>query len=139
MAGHIHAISFALTVFGHDVKYVECMGRSELAYIHLDYDGRAGRPDDGVVINCVSGGSPHCAMYASAYSSAGVIHSEPIGDFVFPYGACNILKKIKKMVATGKAVIPYRETVEGIALATAARLAQKERRRIDVEEMLGQL
>ena len=135
MAGHIHAISFALGVFGGGVKYVECMGQEELAYVHLDYDGQFGRPVDGVVINCVSGGSPHCAMYASAYSKEGVIHSEPIGDFVFPYGACNILKKIKKMVADKKLVASYEDMVEAIAIATAGRLAQKERRRVAVAEI----
>jgi predicted dehydrogenase len=137
MAGHIHAISFALGVFGGDVKYVECMGQEECAYIHLDYDDQVDRPRDGVVINCVSGGSPHCAMYASAYSKEGVIHSEPIGDIVFPYGACNILKKIKKMVTGKKLVTSYEEMVEAIAIATAARLAQKQRRRVAVAEILS--
>lgn len=136
MAGHVHAISFALRVFGGGVKNVECMGQEELAYIHLDYEGQVGRPMNGVVINCDSGGSPHCAMYASAYSKEGVIHSEPIGDFVFPCGACNILKKIKKMVVGKKLVNPYEEMFESVAIATAARLAQKQRRRVAIKEVL---
>jgi len=136
MAGHIHSISLALRVFGGNVKYVECMGQKELAYVHLDYDGQADRPENGVALNCSSGGSPHCAMYASAYSQQGVVHSESIGDFVFPYGASNILKKIKKMVYSRTPVIPYEEMIEGIAIATAARLAQKERRRVSIKEVL---
>ena len=136
MAGHIHAISFALRLFGGGVKYVECMGQQALAYIHLDYDGQVDRPRNGVVINCDSGGSPQCAMFASAYSKEGVIHSEPIGDLVFPYGACNILKKIKKMVTGKKLVNPYEEMFEGVAIATAARLAQKQKRRVAIKEVL---
>ena len=136
MAGHVHAISLALRVFGGGVRYVECMGQSELAYMHLDYDGQADRCTDGVVINCASGGSPHCAMYASAYSKEGVVHSAPIGDFVFPYGAGSILNQVKEMVINGELVIPYEEMLEAIAIATAGRLAQKERRRVAVAEVM---
>jgi predicted dehydrogenase len=136
MAGHIHAISFALSVFGGNVEFVECMGTKELAYIHLNYGGQERRPEDGVVINCASGGSPHCAMYASAYSRQGVIHSEPVGDFVFPYGACNILRKIKRMVIKKEIVLSYEEMIEGIAIATAARIAQKARKRVAIKDVM---
>ena len=42
--GHIHAISMALALFGSGVTAVECMGQTELAYVHLDYGGKADRP-----------------------------------------------------------------------------------------------
>ncbi len=136
MAGHIHAISLAQHLFGDGVEAVECMGQSPLAYVHLDYGGKADRPSEGVVLNCASGGSPHCAMYASVYSSLGAIHSPPIGDWVFPEGAARILMKVKKMVRTGKVQAPREEMLECIAIATAARLAQKESRRVRLKEVM---
>lgn len=102
LAAHIHAISLAQYLFGSGVESVECMGQSPLAYVHLDYGGKPGRPSAGVMIHCASGGMPHCAMYASAYSKQGAIHSPAIGDFVFPLGAANVLRKIKRMVSTGQ-------------------------------------
>ena len=135
MAGHIHAISLAQRVFGSGVESVECMGPTPLAHMYLDYGGKAGRPVRGVVLNCGIGLTDHCAFYTSAYGSEGAIHSPGIGDFVFPFGAVNILKKIKKMVATGKTQAPIKEMVENIAVATAARLAQAEGRRVYLKEV----
>ena len=39
------------------------------------------------------------------------------------------------MVHTGKPQAPYEEMLEGIAIATAARLAQKEKRRVYLKEV----
>ena len=136
MAGHIHAISLAQHLFGAGVEAVECMGRTPLGYIHLDYGDRTDRPSSGVVLNCASGGSPHCAMYASAYGAKGAIHSHPMGDWTFPEGAARILKKVKKMVQTGEAQVLREEMLEGIAIATAARRAQKESRRVRLKEVM---
>ena len=135
MAGHIHAISLAQHLFGDGVEAVECMGQTPLAYVHLDYGDKANRPSEGVVLNCASGESPHCAMYASAYSRLGAVHSPQIGDWVFPEGASKILKKIKKMVHTGEAQAPREEMLECIAIATAGRIAQKEKRRVLLREV----
>ena len=137
MAGHVHAISFAHALFGDGIESVECMGQTELAYVHLDYGSKPGRPQSGVVLNCASGGTYHCAMYASAYSGKGAIHSPPVGDFVFPYGAARILEMTKEMVRTGQPQIDYEHMLEWIAVATAARLAQKERRRVFLSEVTG--
>ncbi len=136
MGGHIHAISLAQHLFGTGVESVETMGQTPLAYVHLDYGGKLNRPKAGVVLNCASGGMPHCAMYASAYSKLGAIHSPAFGDFEFPYGAVKILRMIKKMVNTGKSQAPCEEMIECIAIATAARLSQQERRRIYLKEVL---
>jgi len=135
MAGHIHAISLAQHLFGAGVESVECMGQTPLAYVHLDYAGKAGRPKHGVILNCAPGAGPHCAMYASAYSMSGAIHSPAFSDFEFPYGVVEILKMIKRMVRSRKPQLPYEEMVECIAIATAARLAQKERRRVYLKEV----
>lgn len=137
MAGHIHAITFALTLFGYGVESVECMGQTPLAHVHLDYGGRAQRPAAGVVLNCASGATYHCAMYASAFSGQGAIHSRPIGDFEFPWGAARILELVKQMVATGDAPIADAQMLEWIAVATAARLSQGEHRRVFLSEVTG--
>jgi len=135
MAGHIHAISLAQHLFGAGVASVEAMGQTPLAYVHLDYGGRGGKPKDGVVLNCASGGSPHCAMFSSAYSELGAIHSPAFGDFEFPYAVVEILKMIKKMVKRREPQAPYEEMIECIAIATAARLSQRTRKRVLLDSL----
>lgn len=135
MAGQIHAISLAQHLFGAGVESVEGMGQTPLAYVHLDYGGKPNRPRSGVVLNCDSGGTYHCAFYASAYSGWGAVHSPAIGDFEFPYGVIEILKTIKKMVQTRKPQAPYEEMIECIAIATAGRLAQEEGQRVVLKDV----
>lgn len=135
MAGHIHTISLAQHLFGAGVESVECMGKTPLAYIHLDYGGKPNRPGSGVVLSCAAGSTYHASFYASAYSRRGVIHSPNMGDFEFPYAAAEVLKMIKKMVRTGKSPVPYEEMVECIAIATAARLSQKMRKRVYLKDL----
>ena len=136
MAGHIHAISMALAIFGSGVASVECMGQTELGHVHLDYGGKADRPSSGVVINCASGATYHCSMYASAYGPLGAVHSPAVGDFEFPEGAARILELVKEMVTTARSPVAVVDMLEGIAVATAARLAQKERRRVLLDEVM---
>ena len=136
MAGHIHAICLAHHLFGAGVVAVECMGQDELGYVHLDYGDKTDRPKKGVMLNCACGVTPHCAFYASAYSKIADVHSRPLGDYAFPYGAAEILKRIKKMVSTGVPQVDCPEMVESIAIATAARLAQKRGKRVALEEVL---
>ncbi|MFH0795781.1 MAG: Gfo/Idh/MocA family oxidoreductase [Candidatus Omnitrophota bacterium] len=135
MAAHIHGISLAQHLFGAGVESVEAMGQTPLAYVHLDYAGKTDRPKAGVILACASGGSPHCAMYASAYSQLGVIHSSAFDDWIFPDGVIKILKTIKEMVKTRKPQAPYEEMIECIAIATAGRLSQKEKRRVYLKEV----
>ena len=52
MAGHIHAVSLALTCFGGGVESVRAMGESLLQTVHLSYGDRPDRPQRGVVLNC---------------------------------------------------------------------------------------
>ena len=136
MAGHIHAISLAYHLFGDGVESVECMGASPLGHVHLDYGGKAGRPGAGVTLNCDAGGQPHCAFYASAYSSKGAVHSPPFDDWVFPEGAAQILRMIKKMVKERRAQVSEESMLELIAVAEAARLAQRRRKRVYLREVL---
>jgi len=136
MGGHIHAISLAQHLFGSGVESVEAMGQTPLAYVHLNYGDKPHRPKAGVMLNCACGDTYHCSMYASAYSKLGAIHSPNLGDFEFPYAVVEILKMIKKMVKTGKSQVSYEEMIECIAIATAGRLSQKERKRIYLREVL---
>lgn len=137
MASQIHTISLAQHLFGSGVEAVECMGKNPLGYIHLDYGGKPDRPSAGVVLCCDSGPMYHCSFHASAYSQWGAIHSPNLGDFEFPWGAVEILKMIKKMVRTRKPQVPYEEMIECIAIATAGRLSQKERRRVYLKDIEG--
>ena len=136
MAGHIHAISLAQAVFGDGVAAVEAMGPNELSYVHLDYGGREDRPEAGVMLNCDSGDTYHCSFYVSAFSAAGAIHSDQIGDFEFPFGSALILDRIKTMVETGEPQADHDQMIEGIAVAEAGRLAQKEGRRVYLDEIM---
>jgi len=136
LAGQIHAISLAQHLFGNGVESVECMGQNPLAYIHLNYGNKPKRPKAGVVLNCDSGGTYHCAFYASAYSKWGAIHSPGIGDYEFPWGAARILEKIKQMVKTKKPQASYDEMIENIAVATAAREAQKTGKTVYLKDVL---
>ena len=135
MAGHIHAISLAQYLFGNGVESVECMGQTPLAYVHLDYGKKSDRPSAGVILCCASGPTYHCSMYASAYSERGAIHSSNLGDFEFPWAAAKILEMAKEMVYTRESQASYEEMVESIAIATAARLSQKEHRRVCLREV----
>lgn len=136
MAGHIHAISLAYHLFGDGVESVECVGASPLAHVHLDYGGKAHRPRAGVALNCDSGGMPHCAFYASAYSSKGVVHSPPFDDWVFPEGAAQILRMVKTMVKKRQPQVSGESMLEPIAVAEAARLSQKRRKRVYLREVM---
>ena len=136
LAGSIHTISLAQHIFGAGVEAVDCMGPSELAYLHLDYGGMPKRPSAGVMLNCDSGPTYHCALYVSAYSAKGAIHSGQIGDYEFPWGAAEILRKIKRMVRTGKAQAPVEEMLECIAIAEAGRLAQETGKRVYLRDVM---
>jgi len=135
-AGFIHAISLAQHLFGAGVESVEAMGGNGKPFIvHLDYGSQPDRPSAGVTLNCDAGPTFHCALYASAYSELGAIHTGHISDYEFPWGVINILKKIKRMVETRQPQAPYEEMVECIAIATAARLSLAERRRVWLREI----
>ena len=135
MAGHIHAINLALRIFGNSVRTVRCMGDTPLNTIHLSYGERPDRPARGVTINCDVGAVWHCAFHVSAYGTAGAIHSPPLGDFVFPFGAAEILRMVKAMVVTGEPPPITADMLEGVAVAEAARLAQHQGRSVEIAEV----
>jgi predicted dehydrogenase len=135
MAGHIHAISLAQHIFGNGVESTEAMGQNELGYVHLNYGGRKDRPSNGVMLNCDVGAGWHCTLSASAYGSEGEIHAGRMSDFEFPKGAAANLDLTRKMVQTRKPIVPYEDMLENIAVATAARKAQKTGRAVKLSEV----
>ncbi len=142
-AGIIHGLSLAQNIFGGGVVSVECMGQAELEHILLRFDGQKDKPYNGVMVHSLprapdpSGAwwTWKTGLYATACSPERCIVSHGIGDFEYPYGAIRILEKIKKMVRTGKTQASHHEMLELIAIATAARRSQKEKRVVRLAEV----
>ncbi len=63
----------------------------------------------------------------------GAIHSPPIDDPEFIYGAEQIVKLIKKMMKTGKPSVSYHEIIEHIAVIEAGQLTRQQGKRIFLE------
>lgn len=124
LAGHIHAVSLAQHLFGGGVESVRCMGDTPLHTFHLDYGGRDDRPARGVTVSCDVGTAWHCAFHASAYGPGGAVHSPPLSDYEFPFGAAAILRSVRDMVRTGTTPQILRDAVEAVAIAATARRAQ---------------
>ena len=141
----IHGVSLGLAMFGGGVKSVECMGMRPgdieehwnlanpdycLEHILLHYpDGR-----QALVMN-TGWYPPTSEFYCSVYSRQGVIHSPGIGDREFLSAGAPIIRLFREMVRTGQPVIPYDDILEPIAIIDAALLAQKEGRRVALEEV----
>jgi predicted dehydrogenase len=131
LAGQIHTIGLALRIFGDGVVGVRAMGEGEdPETIHLDYGSQPGRPVRGVTLSCDVGAVWHCAFHVSAYGPAGAIHSPPLGDFVFPFGAAAILRDVRNVVREGNAATYLPQMLEAIAIAEAARQSHVTRERI---------
>jgi predicted dehydrogenase len=139
LAGQIHAVALSQLLFGFGVRTIECMGQTPLGYIHLGYGGAEGKPDDGVMLLCASGRtSADSQFFASAYSEKGGIHSPALNWYTFPYGAVEIVKLMKRMVLERKSPVPPEEMLELIAIVDAARISQKEKRQVRIEEITGE-
>ena len=106
--------------------------------MHLGYGvHRVDRPSRGVTLNCDVGRVWHCAFHASAYGPEGAVHSPPMSDFDFPFGAAEILRQVRDTLRTGKPSEGTVDMIEGVAIAEAARLAQREGRSVRVEEIIS--
>lgn len=132
MAGHIHAASLALAIFGNGVESVRAMGDTDLQTVHLSYGDRSDRPRRGVTLNCDVGAVWHCAFHASAYGPRGAIHSPPMSDWDFPFGAAQILRIVKEMVQTRTSPPITADMLEAVAICAAARQAQETGRAVQV-------
>jgi len=136
LAGLVHGISLAQHLFGAGVESVEAMGGDKMpSILHLDYGGKPGRPESGVVINAGVGPTFHCSLYASAYSELGSIHTDHMSDYEFPWGFVKVVEMIKEMVQTQQPQAPYEEMIECIAIGAAARRSLTERRRVYLKEL----
>jgi hypothetical protein len=125
MAGHVHAASLAIAIFGNGVESVRAMGDTDLQTVHLSYGDREDRPRRGVTLNCDVGAVWHCAFHASAYGPNGAIHSPPMSDWDFPFGAAQILRIVRDMVETRKSPSITADMLEAVAICAAARHAQE--------------
>jgi len=131
-AAVIHGLALAQGLVGYGVERVECMGSHELECILLYYPEGL----EAVVLSAPNRVFTRlCEFYASAYSNRGVVHSPPIGDHEFPSGTRNIVCLFKQMIETGKPSIPYEHMLEPIAIIEAARIAQREGRRVTLSEL----
>jgi predicted dehydrogenase len=135
MAGHIHAISLALHIFGNGVHQVRAMGETDLQTVHLNWGDLPNRPRRGVTLNCDVGQVWHCAFHASAYGPNGAIHSAPLSDFDFPFGAARILRIVKTMLQSGQSPSINQDMLEAVAIAQAARAAQQSGQAVTVEAL----
>ena len=136
-AAWVHGVALAQNIFGTGIEAVETMGRNQLGHFLLYYPKDSAGPAEGVMINCDSGPSFHCSLFASAFGSRGAIHSGTLGDFEFPSAAEIVLKDICKMVRTKKPVFSYETMLESIAILEAAKLSQKEKRIVRLSEITG--
>jgi hypothetical protein len=127
MAYIIHGVALALNLFGHGVEWVEAMGSLPLEYLHLHLKNGT----EVMIMNTAIDIFPEtCSFFASAYTKYGVVHSPPIGDPEFIYGAEKIIKLLRQMIKTGKPPVAYHEIIEHIAVVEAGQLAQKTGQRV---------
>ncbi len=131
LAGQIHAIALALTLFGTDISAVDGQGEMPLAHFRLEYREGSSGPAAGVAIHCDAGGTVHAAYNAGAFSSRGVLHADDLGDYAFPYGGLEILERIKRM---GRERTlreeDYRDMLLAVEIASAARESQRTGRKV---------
>jgi hypothetical protein len=133
MAGHIHAIVLALTVFGGGVQRIYSTGPNPLDIIHLDYGLQPNRPTAGVTLTCNVGAVWHCALHCTASGPLGAILSAPLNDFVFPFGAAAILRRLIDLVRLGRIPADFANMLEAISIAQAARQAHTRGRAVEID------
>ncbi len=141
-----HGVALAHSLFGYGVEAVDYMGarageaehwnrvssKYYLEYMLCYYgDGR-----QAIVLNANQDVYPRTSeFFASAYGKGGAVHSRGIGDREFISAGAPIVNLFKQMIETGEPPIPYEHILESIAVVDAARLAQAERRRVEVSEI----
>ena len=135
-AGLIHSMSLVQGAFGNGAQSVQAMEGPHQTLVHIDYGGRRDRPIHGVTINCDAGRTFHSAVYLSAIGPKRKVESHDIGDWENPFSAAEVLKRVRKMVRTGKPTEPAKEMVECVALAQACRESLKKGKPVDVPALL---
>ena len=136
LAGGYHIIALMQNLFGTGVEWVECMGDRPLEFLHLHYpDGEVPGADVLGISSFVRGEDVYCGYQANVYGKTGVIHSNFIDDFVFPYSGERIFKMLKGMMETGEAPIAHESMLELVRIVEAGRLAQKTRKKVYLKDV----
>jgi predicted dehydrogenase len=136
LAGQIHSIALAQHVFGAGVEAVESMGEYPMAYLHLDYGAKAGKPRDGVMIMNRSGdGSWNSEFFVQLYNGKGMLCSGKFAEDEHSAAALEVLKLCREMVETGKSPVAEEEMLEQIAIVEAGRRAHAEKRKVALQEI----
>jgi len=133
LAGTYHVLALIQNLFGTGVQWMECMGEKPMQYLLVHY------PSGVEVIGIssyVRGEDIFCGYRADVYGRTGVIHSPFIGDFQFPSSGERIFRMLREMVHTRRPPLSYESILELVAMAEAGRLAQKERRRVFLHELV---
>ena len=135
-AGLIHSISLAQAAFGTGIRSVRAFPGDTQMLVHLDYGQRRNRPANGVTITCNVGPTFHCGMYLSAIGHRRKVDSHDIGDWENPFSAAEVLKRVRKMVRTGKATEPASEMMECIAVLQAFRESAEKGKPVGIPSLL---
>jgi predicted dehydrogenase len=136
LAGLFHAITLTQAVFGPGIQSVQAMAGKNQTLVHLGYGDRKNRPAHGVTISCDVGITFHCGLYISAIGHRRKVDSHDIGDWENPFSAAEVLKRVRKMVRTGKSTEPVGEMVECVAVAQAYRESLKKGTAIQIPTLL---
>ena len=136
LAGFYHSIALTQATFGSGFESVQVMTGPRQTLGHLGYGGRTGRPEHGVTVNCEVGTTFHCAFYLRALGPKTKINSEDIGDWVNPASAAEVLKRIRRMVRTGKPTETVADMVEQVAVAEAFRQALESGKIVNVRSLI---
>jgi predicted dehydrogenase len=131
-AGFVHTFALAQAVFGTGVEAVDCCGSCFLKYIELHF------PDglEVVILNAPSVDGMSVEIFGDArFPRPRSIRRQGIGDPSFTMGAYTIACLFRDMVRMRKPPIDYASMVEIIAMGEAARLAQREKRRVALAEL----
>jgi len=128
----IHGVALGINMFGHGVEWVEAMGTLPLEYLHLHLKSGI----EVLILNTSVDIFPErCSFYVEAYSKYGALHSPPIGDPEFIYGAAKIARMFKNMIKTGKLPMSYNDILEHIAVVEAGQMAQKKGQRVYLKDV----
>ena len=136
LGGIFHTLSLTQALFGQGVECVEAMGSRQFEYLRLHYPNGKQEPFEVLVINnYVVARHIYCGFRADVYGQTGVIHCPFIDDFVFPNAGACILDSLKTMVATKEPPLSYDSMLELIRIVEAGRIAQKNRRIVELSEL----
>ena len=135
LEGITHGVALALTVFGNDVDWVECMGALPREIILLHYpDGRqvlVWNMNHAVYQNgfFVRAWGEHATRLSNAESGE-CLESLRIGQPEYPMTAQKIAKMFRQMVRAGEPPVPYEQLLLWCRVCDAARRAQESGKRV---------